>query len=134
MLNIEKYKDQIIEKTNEGLTIDCTIAQLSGFVKDNYNCNVKCRECIKHSIKWMYEDNILDEVEREYLAHFINPFRNDIASITKQCSTDKTREYLSILYKGECDDIPTNMRYFNAGTMYKGMELGRKYTIEELGL
>lgn len=135
MKNFERYKDEIIQKTNEGLHLDCTLAEVSGFVKDHDTCNGRCFECCKNTVKWMYTDDILDEVEREYLSHFIKPFRNDIASIVKYGNTDEEiREYISIEYKEECDDYSTNLRYFKAGTMYKGMELGNHYTLEQLGL
>lgn len=134
MKNFERYKDEIIQKTNEGLHLDCTLAEVYGFVKDHDTCNGRCFECCKNTVKWMYAENILEHAEREYLAHFIKPFRNDIASIVKQCNEDGTREFISIEYKHECDDFETNLRYFKSGTMYKGMELDNHYTLEQLGL
>lgn len=49
---------------------------------------------------------ILNEAERQYLSAVIRPFRDQVQSITK----------------------------FEDSTMYKGMELGKEYTLEELGL
>lgn len=73
---------------------------------------------------------ILDEKEKEYLSAVIKPFRNDVASIKKLSCNDK-KEYLKIDFK-DIDYI--NFRNFKKGTMYKGMEIGIDYTLEELGL
>lgn len=76
---------------------------------------------------------ILDEKEKEYLSAFIKPFRHRVKYICKDSYVDfkKKSECLRIKY----DDY--EMMYmpdFRATTMYKGMELDKKYTLEELGL
>lgn len=77
---------------------------------------------------------ILDEKEKEYLSNVIKPFRNRIAYIMK-CE-DFTGEYIEIDLKDYCDEIPDIVMfpYFKKGTMYKGMEVNKEYTLEELGL
>lgn len=82
-----------------------------------------------------YKPEILDEVEKRYLRGVIRPFRDDIEHILKckhyNSTNDVNCEYISIIYK---DDVDTNLHDFKANTMYKGMELDKEYTLEELGL
>ena len=75
------------------------------------------------------EKPILDDEETKYLSGVIRPFRNKIGYIMKvntQCG-----EFIRILFKNnECIIFP----YFKKGTMYKGMELNKEYSLEDLGL
>lgn len=75
---------------------------------------------------------ILSNSENEYLSNIINPIRNKVVAIRKLESFNFN--YIQIELKQydfyECIDLP----YFEAGTMYKNMELNKEYTIEELGL
>ena len=73
---------------------------------------------------------ILDEEEKEYLSCVIRPFRNKILSIHK-FKWGSEKEYISIVLKDE-DFI--EFPAFKKGTMYKGMELDREYSLSELGL
>lgn len=80
--------------------------------------------------KWLeeeYKPNILEEKEKEYLAAVIKPFRERIECVKKIVHK---REFLKIFLEEESIAFP----YFEKGTMYKGMEEGRGYTLEELGL
>ena len=90
------------------------------YVKDN---------CKKLKLTLEIEEPILDEAERKYLSGVIRPFINEIGYIMKvntQCG-----EYIKITFKNdECIVFP----YFKKGSMYKGMELNKEYTLEELGL
>lgn len=81
---------------------------------------------------------ILDEAEKEYLSNIIKPFRNCVTSVTKRhCFNSHEIEYISVTY---IDRLTDNLTYifslpnFKSGTMYKGMESGKHYTLEELGL
>lgn len=82
---------------------------------------------------------ILDDVEKKYLSKFIRPFKERVKYIAKLDVKDieDEREYILIIYKEfygtfrpRLMELPT----FKKGTMYKGMTLGERYTIEELGL
>lgn len=82
---------------------------------------------------YIVEEEILDEVEREYLSSVIKPFRNKVQYIEKKGTTGTLlpKEYLIIsLSTFERIDLP----YFDKGIMYKGMEQNKTYTLEELGL
>ena len=75
---------------------------------------------------------ILDEVEHRYLESLLKPFRDRVASITK-CKDyidDKERAFLIIELKSEEEDI--FLPYFDAKTMYVGMEDGKEYSYETL--
>ena len=81
--------------------------------------------------KWLeeeYKPNILDDVEKAYLSALIKPFRNNVKFIRKMRSIAK--EFILIELKCNVFSLP----FFEAETMYKGMEVNKKYTLEELGL
>ena len=76
---------------------------------------------------------ILNDKEREYLSDVIKPFRNKIEYIDKYI--DENGEYISLIYRDLSDrTFAIEFPYFEKGTMYKGMEIGKRYTLEELGL
>ena len=76
---------------------------------------------------------ILDKAEREYLASAIKPFKDKVKSISKRsCLFTKNQEYI---WLNMADGIvPSRLPGFSSGTMYKGMKLGKDYTLKELGL
>lgn len=79
------------------------------------------------------KEEILDKKEKEYLSAVIKPFRNEVEYIEKNSfarKIDKYSEYIGIRTKRDFFHLPN----FIPDTMYKGMELERKYTLEELGL
>lgn len=78
-----------------------------------------------------YKPPILDDVEKAYLSAVIKPFRKRIKYIEKiDHSNVKNDQYLCIALANDRCMLPN----FKKGTMYKGMEEGREYTLEELGL
>ena len=87
---------------------------------------------------------ILDDVEKEYLSNIIKPFRNRILYIAKSETVKtydnpnpKIYECIYIMYKDSSKKKnPFYMGFpcFERGTMYKGMEIDKKYTLEELRL
>lgn len=133
MLNIEKYKDQILNIQKEKwLSIECAIGNVRGV---HLPCNQKCRECELLSLIWLseeYKEPVLDEVEREYLKAVIRPFRNKIDTISKFRTWDDNSQYIYIKMKD--NNYSSNLPCFPKGTMYKGMEVGKYYTLQELGL
>ena len=86
------------------------------------------------------EIDILDKVEKEYLRNVIKPFKNNIQYIIKQTGPDYSdTEYIttfinSITNTDWLDQEYIVVPFFKKGTMYKNMEIGKKYTLEELGL
>lgn len=77
---------------------------------------------------------ILNDAEKKYLGAIIKPFRDKVVSIYKEVNTypNEGEEYIVFLLKKEYNDIV--LPSFEEGSMYKGMELDKKYTLEELGL
>ena len=83
----------------------------------------------------MYErKEILDGKEKEYLSAVIRPFKSRIKYICKRKMYD--REYINIVTYGISSRANDSMPFplFKKGTMYKGMELDKEYTLKELGL
>lgn len=73
---------------------------------------------------------ILDRGERKYLEGVLRPFKNEVIYILmKQESC--VNASINIYFKhNEFMFLPD----FKIGTMYKGMQMNKKYTLEELGL
>lgn len=84
-------------------------------------------------LSWLeeeYDSKILDDVEKAYLSAVIKPFREDVVYIEK-CIFSTGAEYIQICMT---EDETVNFPNFKKGTMYKGMEANKAYTLEELGL
>ncbi len=79
--------------------------------------------------KWTWEEpkEILTDKEKEYLKAVCKPF--DVEYIVKYTIFDG-EEYISISLTEEVFHLPS----FEQNTMYKGMEIDREYTLEELGI
>ena len=82
--------------------------------------------------------SILTEKEREYLSAVIKPFKDRKVVIKKH-------EYPQNEYRNECIQISVqfydktggetvSLPIFKKGTMYKGLEINKCYTLDELGL
>ena len=85
--------------------------------------------------KWLeeeYDPKILDDVEKAYLSAVIKPFRKNVECIEKIKTYSGGKEYISITMKKYYDSC--ELPVFKKGTMYKGMETDKAYTLEELGL
>lgn len=72
---------------------------------------------------------ILDEKEKEWF-DFIKPFRNTIKYIEKRECIGKEYARIQIIANGDVISFPA----FYRDRMYKGMELDKEYSLEELGL
>lgn len=95
---------------------------------------IKVERPVKYEIVYeRTEEEILNRNEKKYLKAVIKPFRDTIKYIVK-IDNDESEEYesLEIDFKGNDDYM--SFPNFKKGTMYKGMELCKKYTLEELGL
>ncbi len=128
MLNIEKYRDRL---ENYEIPLDCYIREIRE--EENDSCGSKrCVECRKENIEWLLsEAQILDDAEKRYLKGVIRPFRNDVLGIEKKPGST-FNEWISIAMK---NNETISLPFFKKSSgMYKGMELKRRYTLEELGL
>lgn len=79
-------------------------------------------------------NSILDEVEKRYLSNIIKPFINKVKFIVKNKKFSGEYEYIFIRYLDSTGDNAIMLPDFKAGTMYRGMEIGKKYALKELGL
>ena len=140
MLNIEKYKDEIIEEYQN--LIKTTAIDGDGNRMNKAIRTIAYKHCRKillgasNPFKWLceeYKEPILDDVEREYLSAVIKPFRKKVKKIAKISRIGQPEEQYIRIVLGELDFM--NFPNFNTNTgMYKGMEADRLYSLEELGL
>lgn len=134
MLNIEKYRAKL---ENYEIPLDCYIREIREKCKEeNDSCGSKrCVECRKENIEWLLsEAQILDDAEKAYLSAVIKPFRKFVISIKKLESTDGWEIISFYSQNSQSCGCVTILPPFQSGTRFKGMELGKEYTLEELGL
>lgn len=142
MLNAEKYKDEIQKLLDRGddATLNKKTKKVVSCRETNcYNCAFfTIKSCVYEREKWLiseYKEQILTEEEREYLKAVIKPFKKHVKTIMKA-------KQVATLYAITIDiEEKYNYETFlqfppfeKSSGMYKGMELGKAYTIEELGL
>lgn len=133
MLNIEKYKKELMRGVNvckiEEIVTEITGKKICPTGVDNCNC---CKELIYEWLLSEYkEQEVLDDVEREYLSAVIRPFRKKVKHIAIWDTCNGSKQFVHIkLYDEDCINLPN----FKPNAMYKGMELHKEYTLEELGL
>ena len=124
MKNIEKYRDELLERVN--------VCNWYDYFNSDDDCVQDCKACEERFVKWLFEDSekpVLDEVERKYLSDVIKPFVHRVSYIVKRLNG--SGYYIAIIVNNF--DV-MNLPYFTRNTMYKGMEVNRKYKLKELGL
>lgn len=128
MKNIEKYKNQIINAYHADL-ICCVHFDIL-----HLDCVENCSKCKQSVVEWLteeYKEPVLDDAEKKYLSAAIKPFRKMIAYIVKAQDFDDGKQCIRIiLQNGDGMHFP----YLNDDAMYKGMEVNKEYSLEELGL
>lgn len=132
--NLEHYQKELEKILNEEFANPSVVFDK---VKKNYDSNI--RSCCwttytRDILEWMsqpYKEPILNDTEREYLAAVIGPFKENVDTISKFKTWDEDCQYIYISMKdGHMSTLPV----FPKGTMYKGMEGGKHYSLKELGL
>lgn len=137
MLNIEKYKDEILNEYRQ------LMSKNTPYYTDSARVNkaiqtIAFKHCGKVlrgasiTFRWLfeeYEEPVLDNVERKYLSAVIKPFKGDVDYICKRLNHGGY--YIAIVSNGS--DV-MKLPYFPNNEMYKGMELDRRYKLKELGL
>lgn len=92
---------------------------------------VKVERSVKYETIFERKEEILDEVEKRYLTEVIRPFRKRIQFIQKKKEITEINPYIRIV----CEDNDNLVfPYITDNSMYKGMEVNKKYTLKELGL
>ena len=77
-------------------------------------------------------NSVLDEAEKRYLTNIIKTFIDSVVAIIK-CKYDDYYEFIQIEVNQESFEY-INLPNFKKDIMYKGMEIGKRYTVEELDL
>ena len=87
---------------------------------------------------------ILNHAEKSYLEYVIEPFKDRVDYVAKCPDFYDGFEFVSIVTmlfdkdliaeEGFLPQCTIYLQPFRAGSMYKNMELGRKYTLRELKL
>ena len=143
----KKLRDVTEKEYSNWKRIDCC----SGAVC--YKCPFYNVSCCEDSVdswvinKDMYSEKFLDQIievevpdiltkeEKEYLSAVIKPFRDKVKNIIKFSCAMNSHCYIDIVYDDTWGkDMTIVMPPFKKNTMYKNMELGKKYTLKELGL
>ena len=88
--------------------------------------------------EWEEYVPILSKKEKEYLGAVIKPFRDRVVYIRK-VEAGECNQFISIKvkrydYDEEDSHEYIDLPYFREDTMYKNMEVGKDYTLKELGL
>ena len=78
--------------------------------------------------------SVLTEKEKERLLYVIEPFKDKIKYIYKySCGKGDFETIVAMCTNGNCH-VSFNFPAFKKGSMYKSMEIEKKYTLEELDL
>lgn len=78
-----------------------------------------------------YKPAILTDKEEAYLSAVIKPFREEVESL-KKIDIGEVEQQLRLQIPNAL--VIMDFPLFKKGAMYRGMEEGREYTLEELGL
>lgn len=131
MLNIEKYKEEILKYVGNKHSMMCLIYE--DIMKKN-DCSGYCSKCRRETIEWLaseYKESILTDEEKACLKKIIKSKRDSVIYISKIAflkGTENEFTNIVIATKGTLEAVVT------PGMPFEGMKLERKYSLEELGL
>lgn len=134
MKNIEKYEDQIKAELEKDKTLGCVVNKLMGNTCDDYP---KCNDCYLKVLDWLleeYKEPILNDKEKIIIKNILKafePFGKEVSYITKEY-WDYGVNCCFLNFKYGVDNFGTLT--FNQNKLFKGMELDKAYTLEDLGL
>ena len=142
MLNIEKYKDEILKYAGYQHSLMCLIYE--NIMKKN-DCTGCCSKCKRETIKWLtseYKEPILTDKEKAYLKSVIELKKDDITWIRKWCfykGTESEYTTVTVYAKHPAFTSPNSLWVLldfivTEEMPFKGMELEKAYSLEELGL
>ena len=131
MLNIEKYKKEILKYVGNKHSMMCLIYE--DIMKKN-DCSGNCSKCRRETIEWLaseYKESILTDEEKACLKKIIKSKRDSVIYISKIAflkGTENEFTNIVIATKGTLEAVVT------PGMPFEGMKLEREYSLEELGL
>lgn len=109
-------------------------------IREKFGCQIELKSGELPTtaiLEWMlqpYKEPILDDKEREYLSAVIKPYKNKVTFIAKSKDAYEAKYFISIVVNGNYGREAIHLPWFKENTMYKGMEIGKHYTLKELGL
>ena len=141
MLNIEKYKDEILKYAGYQHSLMCLIYE--NIMKKN-DCTGCCSKCKRETIKWLTsecEEPILTDKEKGYLKNVIEPLGVEVRYIKKW-------EFLSLEKNKCCYNIAIAVKHPIVETWerdlmnfavtkempFNRLELDKRYSLKDLGL
>ena len=141
MKNIEKYESEIVKLVTEGDDIVCSIATTAGIVKEN-SCSTRCcKECQKQCLEWMYseyKEEILSDDEKDIVKAMCDAiYRFGCDEVISVCKIGfgMRCNFISISYKNEYSGVNETMASpIFRNDLFAGMELRKRYSLEELGI
>lgn len=131
MLNIEKYKKEILKYSGYQHSLICLIYE--DIMKKN-DCTGCCSKCRRETIEWLtseYKESILTDEEKACLKKIIKSKRDSVIYISKIAflkGTENEFTNIVIATKGTLEAVAT------PDMPFEGMELEKEYTLEDLGL
>ena len=141
MKNKEKFSKEIVEVALNGNSIAfnkasgnfCLCREMIDCKDCKFNTDGKhrCRNARREWAEQEYTEQILTDKEKNYLGAVIKPFRDRVNYIDKK---GDSYYYIEIELTSIKDIDFIDLPYFEKDAMYKGMELKKQYTLEELGL
>ena len=114
-------------------------------IRETLGCQIKVKSgeyATDAILEWMAQpykepilkEPILDDVERKYLSEVIKPYKNKVAFIAKSKDAYEAKYFISIVVNGNYGREAIHLPWFKENTMYKGMKIGKRYTLKELGI
>lgn len=131
MLNIEKYKEEILKYTGKQYSMMCLIHE--DIMKKN-DCTGNCSKCRRETIEWLtseYKESILTDEEKACLKKIIKPKRDSVIYIRKTAFLKGTENEFTNIVIATKDTLEAVV---TPGMSFESMKLEREYSLEELGL
>ena len=137
LLGVGLDEEFMIKGVNSSYRFKLTIAGLMSSWKNSSKWNMSglLEDFLTGHYQIAKETNfVLDEAEKRYLLNVIKPFKDQVIAIAKRSAN--YGEFIDIMIDegdiGDCGNI--YLPYFKPNSMYKGMKVGREYTLEKLEL
>ena len=141
MKNIEKYEKEISKLVNEDNILPCAIATVAGIRKEKPCYHQECEECHKKCLEWMYleyKEPILSDDEKDIVKAMCDAiYRFGCDEVISVCKIGfgMRCNFISISYKNEYSGVnETIASPIFRNDLFAGMELRKRYSLEELGI
>lgn len=128
MLNIEKYRDEILNNCKRNMQFQeatAMVARKQGILFD---------DTIKNAMDWLceeYVEPLLTEKEKNWLKTVCEPFYDKVKYVVKDQMYVNGSEFIAIEM---CDDEGLYFPDFAEGTQFRNLETDKKYSLKELGI